>query len=111
MKYILIGIVAGFLSFIVNVKAQDITSKTFTKEVMCSEHAFVTNDLEKHHKQFRKWWAVSMDNELIELFVNDEQGTWTIILSKPDGIACGLVGGDQNGSNFNIDNNSSDEGA
>ena len=71
MKYILIGIVAGLLSFIINVKAQDVTSKTFTKEVMCSEHAFVTNDLEKHHKQFRKWWAVSNQNELIELMTKN----------------------------------------
>ena len=111
MKYILIGIVAGFLSFIVNVKAQDITSKTFTKNVMCSTHPFVTNDLEKNHKQLRTWWAITSDKELIELFVNNEKGTWTIILSKPDGIACGLVGGSQNGSNFNIDNSSSEEGA
>ena len=110
MKYILIGIVAGFLSFIVNVKAQDITSKTFTKNVMCSTHPFVTNDLEKNHKQLRTWWAITSDKELIELFVNNEKGTWTIILSKPDGIACGLVGGSQNGSNFNIDNNSSEKG-
>ena len=111
MKYILIGIIAGLLSFIINVKAQDVTSKTFTKEVMCSEHAFVTNDLEKHHKQFRKWWAVSNQNELIELFVNNEQGSWTIILSNSDGITCGLVGGHTNGLNFNVDNNSSEEGA
>ena len=110
MKYILIGIVAGFLSFIVNVKAQDITSKTFTKSLVCSTHQFVTNDLEKHHKQFRKWWAVSMDNELIELFVNNEQGDWTIILSKSDGITCGLVGGNKDGLNFNVDNNSSEKG-
>ena len=109
MKYILIGIVAGLLSFIINVKAQDVTSKTFTKEVMCSEHEFVTNDLEKHHKQFRKWWALSSQNELIELFVNDEKGTWTIILSKPEGLTCGLVGGNNDGSNFNIDNSSSEE--
>ena len=111
MKYILIGIIAGLLSFIVNVKAQDITSKTFTKNVMCSTHEFVTNDIEKNHKQLRTWWAITNDKELIELFINNEKGTWTIILSNPDGIACGLVGGDQNGSNFNIDNNSSDEGA
>jgi len=110
MKYIIIGIVAGFLSFIVNVKAQDITSKTFTKSLVCSTHQFVTNDLEKNHKQFRKWWSLSMDNELIELFVNDKKGAWTIILSKPDGIACGLVGGNDGGSNFSIDSNSSQKG-
>jgi hypothetical protein len=77
---------------------------------MCSTHEFVTNDLEKNHKQIRTWWAVTNSSELIELFINNKKGTWTIIISNPDGIACGLVGGDQNGSNFNIDNNSSDEG-
>ena len=110
MKYILIGIIAGLLSFIVNVKAEDITGKTFKKDVMCSTHEFVTNDLEKNHKQLRTWWAISSQNELIELFVNDKKGSWTIILSNTEGIACGLIGGNQNGSNFNIDNNSSDEG-
>ena len=109
MKYILIILTAVLISFVVNVKAQDVTSKTFTKEVMCSEHEFVTNDLEKHHKQFRKWWALSSQNELIELFVNDEKGTWTIILSKSEGLTCGLVGGNNDGSNFNIDNSSSEE--
>ena len=111
MKYILIGIVAGFLSFIVNVKALDITSKTFTKSLVCSTHQFVTNDLEKNHKQLRTWWAVTSDNELIELFVNNIKGTWIIILSNSEGITCGLIGGDQSGSNFNIDNSSLDEGA
>ena len=111
MKYIIIGIIVGLLSFIVNVKAQDITSKTFTKNVMCSTHEFVTNDLEKNHKQLRTWWAVTSDNELIELFVNNIKETWIIILSNSEGITCGLIGGDQNGSNFNIDNSSLDEGA
>ena len=111
MKYIIVGIVAGLLSFIVNVKAQDIIGKTFKKDVMCSTHEFVTNDLQKKHKQIRVWWATTSDNELIELFVNNIKGTWIIILSNSEGITCGLIGGDQNGSNFNIDNSSLDEGA
>ena len=110
MKYILIGIIAGLLSFIVNVKAQDIIGKTFKKDVMCSTHEFVTNDIEKNHKQLRTWWAITNDKELIELFINNEKGTWTIILSKSDGITCGLVGGNKDGLNFNVDNNYSEKG-
>ena len=78
---IIIGIIVVLLSFIVNVKAQDIIGKTFKKNVMCSTHEFVTNDLQKKHKQIRVWWATTSDNELIELFVNNIKGTWIIILS------------------------------
>ena len=109
MKYIIIGIIVVLLSFIVNVKAQDIIGKTFKKNVMCSTHEFVTNDLQKKHKQIRVWWAVTSDDELIELFVNNIKGTWIIILSNPEGITCGLIGGEQSGSNFNIDNSSLDD--
>lgn len=109
MKYILIILTAVLISFVVNVKAEDVTGKEFKKNVLCSTHEFVTNDLEKNHKQFRKWWALSSQNELIELFVDNKKGTWTIILSNSEGLTCGLVGGESDGSNFNIDNSSSEE--
>ena len=109
MKYILILLTAVLLSFVVSVKAQDVISKEFKKSVLCSTHEFVTNDLQKNHKQFRKWWALSSQNELIELFVDTKKGTWTIILSNSEGLTCGLVGGESDGSNFNIDNSSSEE--
>jgi len=109
VKYILIILTAVLISFVVNVKAQDVISKEFKKNLICSTHEFVTNDLQKKHNQFRKWWALSSQNELIELFVDNKKGTWTIILSKPDGLTCGLVGGNNDGSNFNIDNSSSEE--
>jgi len=109
MKYILILLTTILLSFVVSVKAQDVTGKEFKKSVLCSTHEFVTNDLQKNHKQFRKWWALSSQNELIELFVNKEKGKWTIILSNSEGLTCGLVGGNKDGSSFNIDNSSSEE--
>ena len=40
MKYIIIGIIAGLLSFIVNVKAQDIDVqlRTYTKGLLCANY-------------------------------------------------------------------------
>ena len=54
--------------------AQDRVQKiTITKTYFCSSHAFVVNDLEKNFGESRKGWAVSVTNELIELFKMKKQ--------------------------------------
>ena len=68
MKYIIIGIVAGLLSFIVNVKAQEgikTETRTYMKTLLCASHTDLVNNLNTEHKEARKWWAVNSDNELI----------------------------------------------
>ena len=52
----------------------------------------------------RKWWAINSHNELVELFVNNENGAWTIIITRPnDPISCALIGGDHSGANYSED--------
>jgi len=105
MKYILIGMVAGLLSFIVNVKAQDIDiqQRTYTKGLLCANHNDLINDLNTKHYQVRKWWAVNSDNELVELFVNNENGAWTIVITNSQKFSCALIGADHSGANYDID--------
>ena len=105
MKYILIGMVAGLLSFIVNVKAQDIdiTQQTYIKTLLCATHEDLTGDLKKNHGEARKWWAVNSDNELIELYVNNENGAWTIVITNNKKLSCALIGADHSGANYDID--------
>jgi len=105
MKYIIIGIVAGLLSFIVNVKAQDIDiqQRTYTKGLLCANHNDLINDLNTKHYQVRKWWAVNSDNELVELFVNNDTGAWTIIITNGDKFSCALIGGANSGANYDIE--------
>ena len=70
MKYIIIGIVAGLLSFIVNVKAQEgikTETRTYMKTLLCASHTDLVNNLNTEHKEARKWWAVNSDNELITI--------------------------------------------
>ena len=104
MKYIIVGIIAGLLSFIVNVKAQDIDvqTRTYMKTLLCATHDELTGNLKKEHGEARKWWAVNSDNELIELFVNNNNGAWTIVITNGERFSCALIGADHSGANYYI---------
>ena len=84
--------------------AQDRVQKiTITKTYFCSNHAYVVNDLEQNYGESRKGWGVSVSDQLIEFFINEKTGRWTILFSNPNKLTCGLVGGDQ-GFVFDISN-------
>ena len=104
MKYIIIGIVAGLLSFIVNVKAQDINIelRTYTKGVLCADYTNLINNLNTQHSQSRKWWAINSENELTELYVNDNNGAWTIVITNGEKFSCALIGAEHSGANYDI---------
>ena len=76
---------------------------TITKTYFCSNHEYVVNDLEKNYGEARKGWAVSNKDGMVELFVNDHTGQWTVIFSNPNGLTCGLIGG-MGGFTFDVDN-------
>ena len=77
---------------------ENVFQRQVTKTLICAKHEYLTNDLTKTHNEERKWFGVAGDN-LAELFVNKENGSWTLILTGRDKVACGLVGGDY-GSQF-----------
>jgi len=66
-----------------------------TKIYTCSTHKYVTNDLKKTGKKERVAWAISDNDQLIEIFNNTKSKKWTIIFSNRHGLTCGLVGGSQ----------------
>ena len=89
------------------VKSQDgidIEKRTYMKSLMCAKHEDLTGNLDQEHEEARKWWAINSHSELVELFVNNESGAWTIIITKAnDPISCALIGGDHSGANYDID--------
>ena len=87
------------------VKSQDgidIEKRTYMKSLMCAKHEDLTGNLIEQHKEIRKWWAINSNNEVVELFVNDENGAWTIIITNNEKFSCALIGGDS-GANYDID--------
>ena len=93
MKYILILL----LFFITTVSYTNSNIQRFNLSVIytCASHDYLTNDLIKRHKKNRLAWGVSTQNELIEIFVNDKNNSWTIIFTNTNKLSCGLVGGKQ----------------
>ena len=82
---------------------QEIQRLTITKTYICSDHVYVVNDLQDRYGESRKGYAISSRNEMVELFMNDESGAWTIIFTnKKNNLTCGLIGGSK-GFTFQID--------
>ena len=106
MRFILIGILFTILFFTTSLKAQDgidIEKRTYIKSLMCAKHEDLTGNLEQQHGEARKWWAINSQNEIVELFVNNENGAWTIIITNNKQMSCALIGGDHSGANYDID--------
>ena len=106
MRFILIGLLIGIITFITtSLKAQDfkIEKRTYMKSLMCADHDNSVGNLEQQHGESRKWWAINSNNEVVELFVNNENGAWTIVITNHKEFSCALIGGDDSGANYDID--------
>ena len=106
MRFILIGLLFTILFFSISLKAQqgiDIEKRTYIKSLMCAIHEDLTGNLKSQHGESRKWWSVNSQNEIVELFVNNKNGAWTIIITNNKQMSCALIGGDHSGANYDID--------
>ena len=107
MRFILIGLLIGIITFITtSLKAQqgiDIEKRTYIKTLMCATHEELTGNLKLQHGESRKWWSINSSNEIVELFVNNKNGAWTLIITDNKRFSCALIGGDHSGANYDID--------
>ena len=106
MRFILIGLLFTILCFSTSLKAQEgieVEKRTYMKSLMCADHDDLIGNLEQEHGESRKWWAINSNNEVVELFVNNENGAWTIVITNHKEFSCALIGGDDSGANYDID--------
>ena len=106
MRFILIGLLFTILFFSTSLKAQEgieVEKRTYMKSLMCADHDDLIGNLIEEHGESRKWWAVNSSNEIVELFVNNKNGAWTIIITDQKQMSCALIGGDHSGANYDID--------
>jgi|TARA_R100000781_G_scaffold81454_1_gene50224 hypothetical protein len=73
---------------------KNVTTKEMTKTFVCAKHDYLVNDLTQQWKQERVWYGLTNDKQIIELFINKINNTFTIITTGTDKISCGLSGGD-----------------
>ena len=91
MKYLVIGLCLT-LTFCTCTFGNVITREYSTKYV-CADRSFTINDLENRLDFTRKAFSVTSNNQIIELYTN--QNKWLIMITGVDKITCGFLGGQQ----------------
>lgn len=61
----------------------------------CMKHDDFAGDLKNRFGETAQVQAMSADGRMMEIFANPETGTWSAILTTPDGKACIAAGGDR----------------
>lgn len=57
------------------------------EEIFCKDRTSIVADLKKHYNEHKVSGGLSKTGVLVEVFVSEKR-TWTILLSRPDGVSC-----------------------
>jgi hypothetical protein len=60
----------------------------------CADRAQVIERLAEKYGETLQSMGLRGDNGVMEIYASDETGTWTILVTRPDGIACLLAAGE-----------------
>lgn len=60
----------------------------------CAPRADIVTHLEKKYGETRRGAGLQNRGSVTEIFVSAESGTWTIIVTRPDGLACAVAAGE-----------------
>ena len=61
---------------------------------ICGDVKELRELLKKTHNEDRIWKGLANNNKtVLELFINENQGSWTLIETKTSGISCAIIGG------------------
>ena len=59
----------------------------------CAPRGAVVKRLQDKYGESRQSIGLGADNSVVEVFASTETGTWTITVTRPDGIACLVAAG------------------
>ena len=60
---------------------------------VCGERAKIVKQLEKRHAESRRAIGLASNGTLLEVFAS-KSGTWTVLMTFPDGRACMMADGE-----------------
>lgn len=80
------------LEFLAVASAAFFMSTACLAQSICGERTEIVRQLEKNYKEHTVALGIAENGRLIEVLASDA-GTWTIIVTRPDGQACVLATG------------------
>ena len=71
----------------------------YSADDVCGKRDDIVSRLENGFQEFNSAMGMSTNGALIELYTSDN-GTWTLMLTQPDGVSCLMAAG-QNWESYN----------
>ncbi len=87
-KMLTIGLVAGA------VLVPTSTLRAEGGRQTCAAHEQVVATLTQKYGETRQSFGLTATNQLVEMFASRASGTWTIIVTDTNGVACLIAAGD-----------------
>lgn len=63
-------------------------------QTTCGLRARIVEVIEERYDEHQRLVALSAGGVVVEFFANAETGSWTYLVTRPDGVACVLAAGD-----------------
>lgn len=60
----------------------------------CGPREAIVANLEKKHAERRQARGLAGTSALLEIWASPDRGSWTVLITRPDGVACVLAVGD-----------------
>ena len=61
---------------------------------ICGERAALVARLRDNYGETRRGYGLQRGTSVVEVFASEETGSWTILLTSPDGVACLMAAGE-----------------
>jgi hypothetical protein len=66
----------------------------FADRPFCAPRHQMIAALEKTYREARRAVAMQNTGVVIEIYASTETGTWTLLATRPDGVACAMAAGE-----------------
>ena len=83
--------VLGYAAFATLADAQ---TQTLNPQALCGKRAEIVQQLGKKYGETRRSLGLSQGRGVVELFASEETGSWTILLTSPQGTSCMMAAGE-----------------
>ncbi len=87
MQKFLFALSLGFAGVILAHKA------AYSQSANCAQRTQVVERLQKRYGETRQSVGLAQNNGVVEVYASSESGTWTIVITLPNGMTCLVAAG------------------
>lgn len=66
---------------------------TASAQQNCNDRSEVISQLNEKYQENQRSIGLASNGAIVETYASDETGTWTIIVTRPDGVSCLVADG------------------